>query len=253
MHKVFPILCLLLLSCDFSLNGDLTNYVTIPTTTTVHKPLTFNFAWRNDSLVTAYVYLESYKTTACSSCSDVSGCSCKITSARYALISNATDEDSLNVEEKIYSEDKIDSTLVKLLYFTDSSQHIKFSLQDSSGTIKSYDLDLGNVFSYIDAKHYEIRGDSIDIFLPAGNFYLWYPGSCYNGIDNFSDLSYHLSDQIFYAGSCTRYKSSTDPQTITLEIAALYSLYFEVRSSFASESSEKTDSISFSWHYSNAL
>lgn len=226
--------------------------------TTIHKPLRFDFIWQDDSLASAYAHLESEESVPradCPNCTPGCCCYCTITTGHYALKSNVAEADSIHAEELNRKDEllgKMDSTIAKLLLFVDSSQHLKFSLKDSTDAIKSYDLDLANVLSYINSpKHYEIRGDSVDIFLPEGNFYVWYRGSCYNGIDNFSDLSYENSS--IQEGTCTRYKSSNAPQTISLEIAALSSLYFEVRISFESESNLKTDTFSFRWNYSHAL
>ena len=92
-------------------------------------------------------------------------------------------------------------------------------------------------------KRYEIRGDSIDIFLPEGNFYVVYTGSCYNGIDDFNEFN----------KECRRYKASKDPQTITLEIAALERLSYVIRYDFDEEDKMEEDSFIFKWIYYDAL
>ncbi len=116
-------------------------------------------------------------------------------------------------------------------------------------TVKSYDLDLSSVLFYNNGKHYDIRGDSVDIFLPGKNFYVSYFGSCYNGVDNFSDMSSKLDGMYVYEGHCIREIGLSDSLTITLEIAALHSMSFTVHLDFEKESSLKTDSFSFSWVY----
>lgn len=258
MRKIFPLFCFLLLGCGLSLNGGESCEESYNLKTTMHKPLNFDFVWREDSLVSAYVYLkseESVPRSDCPNCSpDCDCCFCKITTGRYALNFKESDLDSLNAEEKLYRGFKMDSTVVKLFHSVDSSQHLEFFLKDSANVVKSYDLDMAPLLSYINnPKHYEIRGDSIDIFLPEGDFYVWYRGSCYNGVDNFSDLSHYLSSLVFYDGTCIRYKTSQKPETITLEIAAMHGLFYEVRFGFGEANDMETDSFSFRWNYSDAL
>lgn len=143
-----------------------------------------------------------------------------------------------------------DSTIVNLFYSVDSLRHLKFSLVDSIETVKSYDLDLTPVFSYTNAvKHYEIRGDSIDIFLPEGNFYVQYVGSCYNGYDNFSDLSRDVTNFNSWSTDCKKIKSSENSQTITLEISALHRSSFSVYLIYDKEGSMGADIFTFLWRY----
>ena len=245
MVKVFPFfISLLLLGCGLAFNGDEGCEETYSLKTTVHKPLGFDFVWIDGSLASAYAYLQSEESVQhCSYCSSKC-CWCKITSGHYALESNAAGVDSLHVGTSVGFGYKIDSTFVDLLHSIDSTQHLKFSLKDSIGVIKSYDLDFAPILPHINnPKPCEIRGDSIDIFLPEGNFYVVYSGSCYNGVDNFNDFS----------KECRKYKTSKDPQTITLEIAALGRLSYVIRYDFDEEDKMEEDSFIFKWIYYDAL
>ena len=236
MVKILLFICLLLLGCDIELYGDPSSNATYFITTTTHKPLRFEFTWIDDSLRNASAtLLGPYDRLDCPD-------DCIISRARYALEWNGIYLDSLYVKDEAFS--RIDSTLVELFRSIDSTKHLKFSLRDSADEIKSYDLDMAPVLSYLNSpKRYEIRGDSIDIFLPEGNFYVVYTGSCYNGIDDFNEFN----------KECRRYKASKDPQTITLEIAALGRLSYEIRYDFDEEDKMGEDTFTFKWIYYDAL
>lgn len=244
MRYAFFLICLLLLGCGFETTGGMPEgNRTYNATTKVHEPLTFAFLWKNDSL-----FYSCSKLTNSSSGSyiDDYGNLWNITNGNYLLESNLTYADSLKTS-LCYSE--ADTILLQLFEKIDSTQHLKFSLTDSMRTVKSYDLDLSSVFFYNNGKHYDIRGDSVDIFLPDKNFYVSYFGSCYNGIDIFSDMSSKLDGMNIYEGHCVKETGLSDSLTITLEIAALHSMSFTVHLDFEEKSSLNTDSFSFSWVY----
>lgn len=239
MNKILSFICLLLLGCGFALNGGDTSSGDYYVTTTIHRPLDFKFVWQEDSLVYAYASLIGpYEPV------DL-GSNAYINAGSYVL-EFSKGEGSLNASPHWEGVSEVfDSTIVNLFYSVDSSRHLQFSLVDSIETVKSYDLDLTPVFFYTNAvKHYEIRGDSIDIFLPEGNFYVLYVGSCYNGYDNFSDLSMDVTYTY-----CKKIKSSEKSQTITLEIAALHRSSFFVYLVYDKESSSGTDVFTFLWRY----
>ena len=243
MRYAFSLICLLLLGCGFETTGGMPErYSTYDATTQIHKPLAFSFLWKNDSLVKSCANLKN----GSSSYTDEYGNPWNITYGTYLLESSLIDADSLKTGRCLSTED---TTLLHLFEKIDSTQHLKFSLTDSMHTVKSYDLDLSSVFFYNKGKHYDIRGDSVDIFLPGKNFYVSYFGSCYNGVDNFSDMSSKLDGTYVYEGHCIREIGLSDSLTITLEIAALHSMSFTVHLDFEKESSLKTDSFSFSWVY----
>ena len=224
MRYAFFFICLLLLGCGFETTGGMPErYSTYDATTQIHKPLAFSFLWKNDSLVKSCANLKN----GSSSYTDDYG-RWHITYGNYLLESSLIDADSLKTGRCLSTED---TTLLHLFEAIDSTHHLKFSLTDSTHTVKSYDLDL----SYI--------------FLPGKNFYVSYFGSCYNGVDNFSDMSSKLDGMYVYEGHCIREIGLSDSLTITLEIAALHSMSFTVHLDFEKESSLKTDSFSFSWVY----
>ncbi|PBC75151.1 hypothetical protein [Fibrobacter intestinalis] len=250
MVKILLFICLLLLnSCSCIYGGDDQPppepfHYSGNIETRTHKPLLFEFEWQDDSLVKAGVfvkYVESVENSSnCPNCEDSLGCSCYVKGARYALESKVVGEDSLFTTRG----SEIDSLVVKLFHSIDSTQHLKFSLKDSANAVKSYNLDLTPLISYANSPmHYEIRGDSIDIFLPEGNFYVLYIGSCYNGIDDFDEFN----------DMCWVYKTSKDSQTITLEVAAFTHLFYEVHFDFDEENNTEGDFFTFKWKYSNVF
>ena len=217
-------------------------FSTYDATTQIHKPLAFSFLWKNDSLVKSCANLKN----GSSSYTDEYGNRWNITYGNYLLESSLIDADSLKTGYCLSTED---TTLLHLFETIDSTHHLKFSLTDSMHTVKSYDLDLSSVLFYNNGKHYDIRGDSVDIFLPDRKFYISYFGSCYNGINNFSDMSSKLDGMNIYEGQCVKETGLSDSLTVTLEIAALHSMSFTIHLDFENESSLKTDTFSFSWLY----
>lgn len=211
-------------------------------TTRIHKPMTYTFQWQEDSLVAAYSDLTHYAYAG----KDDNNVFYYLRYGAYEINSKGIN-DSLIVKNS----SRIDSILFKIFTNIDSTHHLEFSLTDSTNTDKSYDVDLTPVFSYInynDGKHYEIRGDSIDIFLPKGNFYVNYYGSCYNGTNNFSDMT--SETRVGHnEGFCLIEKTPSALQTITLEIAALHRMFFSVQVDFENQSSLETDTFSFIWQY----
>lgn len=240
MRYAFFLICLLLLGCELETTGGMPeSSSTFDATTKIHKPLTFSFLWKNDSLFNSCAELKN------SYIGDY-GKLRHITYGNYLLESDLIYADSLKTGPCF---SKADTILLHLFEKIDSTQHLKFSLTDSMHTVKSYDLDLSSVFFYNNGKHYDIRGDSVDIFLPDRNFYVSYFGSCYNGINNFSDMSSKLDGMNIYEGQCVKETGLSDSLTVTLEIAALHSMSFTVHLDFENESSLKTDTFSFSWVY----
>lgn len=242
MRYAFFLICLLLLGCGLELTGGMLVDHSYNATTLKHEPLEFTFLWKNDSLVKSCANLKN----GSRSYTDEDGNLWDITYGNYLLESDLIYADSLKTG-LCFS--KADTILLHLFETIDSTQHLKFSLTDSMHTVKSYDLDLSSVFFYNNGKHYDIRGDSVDIFLPDRKFYISYFGSCYNGINNFSDMSSKLDGMNIYEGQCVKETGLSDSFTVTLEIAALHSMSFTVHLDFEEESSLKTDTFSFSWVY----
>ena len=133
----------------------------------------------------------------------------------------------------------------------DKSGHIQFSVYDKDDVKKSYDIVVSPLLEFLE-NPFEVRGDSVALFAPAGINTLVHYGKC-----DAQGPYYDLAESFRSGGMGTAYNFSDEPEeshVVTIELKCFKEGYqksqvLTVTMNLEKQSSMKTDKMDFRLRY----